>query len=116
MKGSRLAVIGLLIVTALVVGGWLLQRSNAQAKNVYEQARLFEDIVSHVAEYAVDSIDEAELYDMAIDGLVAELNDPYASYLRPEDVAELTERTTGDANRRAGWLDNGHCPDCRNPG
>ena len=111
MKGSRLVVLGLVMAAALISGGWLLQRGTARAKNVYEKARLFEDIVSHIAEYAVDSLDEAELYQMAIDGLVGELNDPYASYLGPEDVAELTERTTGDygglgmqIDVRDGWI------------
>jgi carboxyl-terminal processing protease len=111
MKQSRLAVVGMVMVAALVFGGWLLQRSNTQAKNVYEKARIFEDIVSHIATYAVDSVDESQLYEMAIDGLVGELDDPYASYLRPEDVAELTERTTGDygglgmqIDVRDGWI------------
>ncbi|MFC1639687.1 S41 family peptidase, partial [Gemmatimonadota bacterium] len=92
-------------------GGWLLQRSSERSKNVYEKARLFDDIVAHIAEYAVDSLGEAELYEMAIDGLVGELNDPYASYLRPEDVAELRERTSGDygglgmqIDVRDGWI------------
>jgi len=111
MKGSRLVVLGLVMVAALISGGWLLQRGTARSKSVYEKARLFEDIVAHIAEYAVDSVDEAELYEMAIDGLVGELDDPYASYLGPEDVAELTERTTGDygglgmqIDVRDGWI------------
>ena len=111
MKESRLIVLGLVLVAALISGGWLLQRSSERSKSVYEKARLFDDIVAHIAEYAVDSVGEAELYEMAIDGLVGELNDPYASYLRPEDVAELTERTTGDygglgmqIDVRDGWI------------
>jgi carboxyl-terminal processing protease len=111
MKGSRLVVLSLVMVAALISGGWLLQRSNERSKNVYEKARLFEDIVAHIAEYAVDSLGEAEIYELAIDGLIAELDDPYASYLRPEDFAELTERTTGDygglgmqIDVRDGWI------------
>ena len=111
MKATRLAVLGLVFAAALISGGWLLQRSTQQSRDVYEKARLFQDIVAHIAEYSVDSLDEAELYEMAIDGLVGELDDPYASYLRPEDVAELRERTTGDygglgmqIDVRDGWI------------
>ncbi len=111
MKESRLVVFGLVMVAALISGGWLLQRGSERSKNVYEKARLFDDIVAHISEYAVDSLGEAELYEMAIDGLVSELNDPYAAYLRPEDVAELRERTSGDygglglqIDVRDGWI------------
>ena len=54
---------------------------------------------------------ETEIYDLAIEGLIGELSDPYAVYLGPEDVAELTERTTGDygglgmqIDVRDGWI------------
>ncbi len=111
MKGSRLVVLGLVLVAALISGGWLLQRGSHRSKNIYEKARLFEDIVAHIAEYSVDSLGEDELYEMAIEGLIGELDDPYASYLDPDDVRELTERTTGDygglgmqIDVRDGWI------------
>jgi carboxyl-terminal processing protease len=111
MKGSRLILLGLVFVAALISGGWLLQRGSARSQNVYEKARLFEDIVAHIAEYAVDSLSEAELYELAIEGLIGELNDPYATYLGPEEVRELTERTTGNygglgmqIDVRDGWI------------
>ncbi len=111
MKGSRLVLFGLIAVAALISGGWLLQRGSARSQQVYEKARLFEDIIAHIAEYAVDSLDEAELYELAIEGLIGELNDPYATYLGPEEVRELTERTTGDygglgmqIDVRDGWI------------
>lgn len=111
MKGSRLILLGLVFLAALISGGWLLQRGSERSQNVYEKARLFEDIVAHIAEYAVDSLSEAELYELAIEGLIGELNDPYATYLGPEEVRELTERTTGDygglgmqIDVRDGWI------------
>jgi carboxyl-terminal processing protease len=88
-----LAVVG---AVAFLSGGWLLQRGTSQAGGVYEQARLFDDIVGYVSDYYVDSIGEAELYDMAIDGLLNELDDPYASFLRAEQYRDLTESTTGN--------------------
>jgi len=111
MKHSRMLVFNGVLLAALISGGWLIQRDGADSRAVYENARLFEDIVTHIAEYAVDSLGEAQLYEMAIEGLIGELDDPYASYLDPDDVAELTERTTGDygglgmqIDVRDGWI------------
>jgi carboxyl-terminal processing protease len=48
---------------------------------------------------------------MAIDGLLEQLDDPYANYLGPEDVADLRERTSGtygglgmQIDVRDGWI------------
>jgi carboxyl-terminal processing protease len=111
MNGRRNLVLALVAVTALLSGGWLLQRGIARAGPVYEKARLFEDVLAHVAVNSLDTLDEAELYDMAIDGLIEQLGDPYASFLRPDDVADLRERTTGtygglgmQIDVRDGWI------------
>jgi carboxyl-terminal processing protease len=92
-------------------GGWLLQRGTQQAGNVYQQARLFDDVLGYVADYYVDSVGEAQLYDLAIEGLLSELEDPYAQYLRPEDFQEFRESTTGNygglgirIDVRDGWI------------
>src|SRR2546430_16240404 len=66
---------------ALATGGWLLQHEAAPAGTVYQQARLFEDVLAHVADYYVDSIDERRLYQLAIDGMLDQLHDPYSVFL-----------------------------------
>ena len=38
------------LVVALVTGGWFLQRGVAQEANVYLQARLFQEVLEHVTE------------------------------------------------------------------
>ena len=96
MKGKNIAIIAAVGVAALVTGGWLLQRDTVPAGSVYQQARLFDDILAHVADYYVDSIDEGKLYGMAIDGLIDQLHDPYSVYLKPDDFHELTEQISGD--------------------
>ncbi len=96
MKAQRFMLLTLVGTVAFLSGGWLLQRGTSRAGGVYEQARLFDDIVGYVSDYYVDSIGEAELYDMAIDGLLNELDDPYASFLRAEEYRDLTESTTGN--------------------
>ena len=98
-------------VVALATGGWFLQRETEPAGSVYQQARLFEDVLAHVADYYVDSLDERRLYQMAIDGMLDELGDPYSVYLKPDDFRQLTEATTGNytglgiqIDVRDGWI------------
>jgi carboxyl-terminal processing protease len=87
------SVVGL---ASFVSGGWLLQRGGERAANVYQKARIFESVVAYLAEYYVDSLDEARIYDLAIDGLLKELKDPYTAFLRPDDVEALSVSTTGN--------------------
>jgi carboxyl-terminal processing protease len=111
MKGQRIMLLALVGLVSFVSGGWLLQRGTAQAGNVYQQARLFDDVLGYVADFYVDSVSEAQLYDKAIDGLLDRLDDPYARFLRERDFDELTESTTGNygglgirIDVRDGWI------------
>ena len=96
---------------ALTTGGWLLQRADDTQGSVYGQARLFDDVVSHVADYYVDTIPERKLYQMAIDGLLDQLHDPYSTFLKAEDFRALSEQTSGNytglgiqIDVRDGWI------------
>src|SRR3989442_1517161 len=98
-------------VLALATGGWLLQRGATPSGSVYQQARLFDDVLARVADFYVDSIDERQLYQMAIDGLLDQLHDPYSVYLKPDDFHALSEQTTGEygglgiqIDVRDGWI------------
>ncbi len=111
MKGQRILLFALVGFVSFLSGGWLLQRGTNQAGNVYQQARLFDDVLGYVADYYVDSVSEAELYDLAIDGMLGQLADPYAQFLRRQDFEELTESTTGNygglgirIDVRDGWI------------
>jgi len=55
---QRWGVIGLVALISFFSGGWLLQRGAASDGNVYQQARLFDDVLGHVSTYFVDSIGE----------------------------------------------------------
>ena len=105
---------GIIVVVAAVsffTGGWFLQRGAASDGNVYQQARLFDDVLHHVHEYFVDSLGEAELYQRATDGLLEGLQDPYTVLLQGKDYQRLTEQTTGNygglgiqIDVRNGWI------------
>jgi carboxyl-terminal processing protease len=108
---QRWSVIGLVAIVSFFTGGWLLQRGAAADGNVYQQARLFDDVLSHVSQYYVDSMSESSLYRKATDGLLAELHDPYSVLLVEDDYKQLTETTTGNygglgiqIDVRDGWI------------
>ncbi len=107
----RWAIPAALALIVCFTSGWFLQSQLAVDGNVYQQARLFESVLSHVRDYHVDSLAESELYLRASDGLLAKLNDPYAALLRGKDWEKHVERTTGDyagvgllVDARNGWI------------
>jgi carboxyl-terminal processing protease len=111
MKLRNIVVVSGVAVVALVTGGWLLQREAAPVGSVYQQARLFEDVLAHVADFYVDSLDERQLYQMAIDGMLDQLHDPYSVFLKRDDFRALNEATSGNygglgiqIDVRDGWI------------
>jgi len=110
---SRTITVGTLLMTSLVTGGWLLERgtrSGAVATKA-EAARLFDDVFRHVYGHYVDSLGEAAMYRMAVDGMLYELEDPYTSLLAPDKLGRLNETTSGNyagigvqVDVRDGWL------------
>jgi carboxyl-terminal processing protease len=111
MTLRKLFIVSAIAGLALATGGWLLQRQAAPVGSVYQQARLFEDVLAHVADFYVDSIDERRLYQMAIDGMLDQLHDPYSVFLKRDDFKALNEATTGNYGGlglqievRDGWI------------
>ena len=96
MRRRNVVLFVLVGFVAFLSGGWLLQRGGDHSSNVYQQARMFESVVAYLSEYYVDSLDEGHIYDLAIDGMLKELNDPYTTFLRPADVEALSVTTTGN--------------------
>ncbi|MDQ3138689.1 MAG: S41 family peptidase [Gemmatimonadota bacterium] len=108
---QRWSLIVLVAVLSFMSGGWLLQRGVASGGNVYQQARLFDDVLGHVNAYYVDSIGETDLYDRATRGMLEQLKDPYSVLLTGDDYKALTEQTSGNyaglgiqIDVRDGWI------------
>jgi carboxyl-terminal processing protease len=108
---QRWGLIGLVAVISFLSGGWLLQRGVASGGNVYQQARLFDDVLGHVNSYYVDSIGETDLYQKATRGMLEQLKDPYSVLLTGDDYRALTEQTSGNyaglgiqIDVRDGWI------------
>ena len=108
---QRWGVIMTVSVISFLSGGWLLQRGTAAGGNVYQQARLFDDVLGHVSAYYVDSLGETDLYHKATEGMLEQLKDPYSVLLTGEDYKALTEQTSGNyaglgiqIDVRDGWI------------
>jgi carboxyl-terminal processing protease len=85
------AVVGLV---AVATGGWLLQQGSHG--NVFLKERVLRDVIRYVSDRYVEDVDPAELYDLAVDGMLERLGDPHSNLLRPEDYSDLRLSTTGN--------------------
>ncbi len=81
---------------ALTTGGWLLQQGGGGDDGPYAKQKLLEQVHRIVAERYVEEMDPGQLYQMAIDGMLHELGDPYSSFLDPDEVEQLELSTTGN--------------------
>jgi carboxyl-terminal processing protease len=108
---SRAVIAVAVLAGALGTGGWLLQKGIEHGSVNYVGARLFDDVVAHVANQYVDSIPLPDLYTKAAAGMVNELGDPHSVYLSSRRLGALTESTTGNyaglgiqIDVRNGWI------------
>jgi carboxyl-terminal processing protease len=96
MSRQRILITSVVAVVAFLSGGWFMQQGAGPTESVYQRARLFDDVLTHVADYYVDSLDQRQLYRMAIDGMLSELRDPYSNFLDAKDFRGLNELSTGN--------------------
>ena len=98
MRKFVLAAIGGTIAGAVLtvqIAGPLVAQENARSASVYEQLDLFGDIFERIRSQYVEDVDEADLIEAAINGMLMSL-DPHSSYLSPDDAAEMREQTRGE--------------------
>ena len=82
-------------VTTTQVAGPLIAQEAERKATVYEQLDLFGDIFERIRSQYVEEVDEAELIEAAIDGMLTSL-DPHSSYLSPDDAAQMRVQTRGE--------------------
>ena len=83
------------VIATTQVAGPLLAQETARNSNVYEQLDLFGDIFERIRAQYVEQVDEGELIEAAIDGMLSSL-DPHSSYLSPDDAAAMRVQTRGE--------------------
>ena len=96
MSRQRIIVTTSVAIVAFLSGGWFMQQGSRRDDSVYQRARLFDDVMAHISDYYVDAIDERQLYNMAISGMVSELHDPYSVFLSGRSLSGMSEATTGN--------------------
>ena len=68
----------------------------AVSKNdLYEKIDLFGEVLSNIKKEYVDDVDQAEMMDSAINGVLQSL-DPYSAYMSPELFKEMQTDTKGE--------------------
>ena len=98
MKKFAVAALGGILTGILAttqVAGPLLAQENNKPTNVYEQLDLFGDIFERIRSHYVEDVDEADLIEAAINGMLTSL-DPHSSYLSPDDAADMQVQTRGE--------------------
>lgn len=83
-----------LIATTQIVGPLVAQEAQANA-SVYEQLDLFGDIFERIRAGYVEDVEEKDLIEAAINGMLTSL-DPHSSYLSADDAAAMRVQTRGE--------------------
>lgn len=82
------------IMTTQVAAPLLAQEADKKV-NVYEQLDLFGDIFERIRAQYVEEVDEGDLIEAAINGMLTSL-DPHSSYLSPDDANDMRVQTRGE--------------------
>jgi carboxyl-terminal processing protease len=97
-----------LVATTQVAGPLLAQESDSV--NIYQQLDLFGDIFERVREGYVEDVNEKDLIEAAINGMLTSL-DPHSSYLSADDADDMRVQTRGEfgglgleVTQEEGWV------------
>ena len=93
---SRAIVAAAVLSSALVSGGWLMERGGRDApRDARSQARLFDEVLQHLRTDYVEALPDSLLYHRAASGVIEELHDPHSVFLDPRRLTRLDESTNG---------------------
>ncbi|MEM8579659.1 MAG: S41 family peptidase [Pseudomonadota bacterium] len=98
MKKFVMAALGGTVAGALLttqVAGPLVAQEAERKSSVYEQLDLFGDIFERIRAQYVEDVDEGDLIEAAINGMLTSL-DPHSSYLAPQDFGDMQVQTRGE--------------------
>jgi len=97
MRGVKRAAVAALVLPA-VVGGFMLQSAAS------ENGRLFEEVLTRVANFGVDSVPPDSLYALAARGLLRRIGDPYAELYSPQQLADFQRESLRNGYGGMGML------------
>lgn len=95
-RGILVLVIGTIMGLSLSLGGgFLAEREQSGSEELtWEQTRLFAEVMERVRRDYVEPIDEKELFDSAIRGMVSDL-DRHSEFLSADEYQDIRDSTSG---------------------
>ena len=83
------------IIVIFLICFLFINKSFAETdKSIYEKIDLFTDVLSKIDKEYVEEINQTEVMDAAINGVLQSL-DPYSAYMSPEAFDEMQTETSG---------------------
>ena len=85
-------------IVVLVILNVLINTSSLQSRNsneLYEKIDLFSEVLETIKKEYVDEVDQAEVMDSAINGILQSL-DPYSTYMSPKSFEGMQTDTKGE--------------------
>jgi len=83
-------------IIIFLCGFFLLVESFAETeKTIYEKIDLFSEVLNEINEEYVEEINQNDVMDAAINGVLQSL-DPYSAYMNPEMLKEMQTETSGE--------------------
>ena len=83
------------IFSSLILIIFLFTSFANSKENLYEKIDLFGEVLENIKKDYVDDVDQAEIMDSAINGVLQSL-DPYSAYMSPELFKEMQTDTKGE--------------------
>jgi len=82
-------------IITLLFSFFIIGKSFAEVeKNIYEKIDLFSEVLSKIDEEYVENINQSDVMDAAINGVLQSL-DPYSAYMSPEMFNDMQTETSG---------------------
>jgi carboxyl-terminal processing protease len=94
---ARLTILIAVLISLVAIFSWerlSIQHVAAKDQKVYENLQIFSDVLDIVQENYVQEVEDQELIEGAISGMLKTL-DPHSSYLNPDAYKELQVETKG---------------------
>ena len=82
-------------IITLLLSLFIIGKSLAETeKNIYEKIDLFSEVLNKIDKEYVESINQSDVMDAAINGVLQSL-DPYSAYMSPEMLEDMQTETSG---------------------
>ena len=84
-----------LIIVIVILLNIFSKALSQNMDKLYEKIDLFSEVLEKIQDEYVDEVDQSEVMDSAINGVLQSL-DPYSAYMSPEVFKEMQTETSGE--------------------